>query len=346
LSPKEIKEIIKEDYADFAGVENLLKDLQAEYETLNKPYEIKYVAGGWTFATKPAFSPWIKKLLKEKNVLKLSPSALETLAMVAYKQPITRAEIDELRGVESSGVIDTLIERKLIKIVGRKEALGRPLLYGTTQDFLKHFGLAHLSELPLIEDMPKESQQTENAPEPELPFADERSAKEWSDMNFVNSSADARPQRQNSEHDGNAGSAALTEQVPPDENASGGESSDGQSSAGQPASQLPAEQLPAEQTHAEHVSGQQLSSEVRPSPVSEVQNESENETNAGKSLLEERASPQQASAEQNSAEVMPDIIQESRSEFAVETETTKAETAKVETAEVESAKAETEEKGI
>ena len=99
LSLKELKDIIKDDYADAANLEILLKELQAEYETLNKPYEIKFVAEGWTFATKPAFSPWIKKLLKEKSVLKLSPSALETLAMVAYKQPITRAEIDELRGV-------------------------------------------------------------------------------------------------------------------------------------------------------------------------------------------------------------------------------------------------------
>ncbi len=80
--------------------------------------------------------------------MKLSPSALETLAIIVYKQPITRAEIDEVRGVESSGVIDTLLDRKLIKVSGRKEALGKPLLYGTTQDFLKHLGLAHLSELP------------------------------------------------------------------------------------------------------------------------------------------------------------------------------------------------------
>ncbi len=170
LSLKELKDIVKEDYADTANIENLLNELKTEYDSLNKPYEIKFVADGWTFATKTNFSPWIKKLYKEKNVLKLSPSALETLAMVAYKQPITRAEIDEIRGVESSGVLDTLLERKLIKIVGRKEALGRPLLYGTTQEFLKHFGLAHLSELPLIEDVPKEAQQTENVPEPELPF--------------------------------------------------------------------------------------------------------------------------------------------------------------------------------
>ncbi|MDR1434088.1 SMC-Scp complex subunit ScpB [Candidatus Endomicrobiellum devescovinae] len=170
LSLKELKDIIKSDVADISNLEDILKELKDEYATLNKPYEIKFVADGWTFATKPEYSPWIKKLLKEKTVLKLSPSALETLAMIAYKQPITRAEIDEIRGVESSGVIDTLLERKLIKIVGRKEALGRPLLYGTTQDFLKHFGLAHLSELPLIEDMPKEIQETDNLLEPELPF--------------------------------------------------------------------------------------------------------------------------------------------------------------------------------
>ena len=176
LSVKELKDILKDDYQDAGNIENLLNELKAEYDAVNKPYEIKFVANGWTFATKTNFSPWIKKLLKEKSVLKLSPSALETLAMIAYKQPITRAEIDELRGVESSGVIDTLLERKLIKITGRKEALGRPLLYGTTQEFLRHFGLAHLSELPLIEDMPKESQQTENRPEPELPFDGAESA--------------------------------------------------------------------------------------------------------------------------------------------------------------------------
>ena len=173
LSVKELKDILKEDYSDIENIENLLNELKTEYEQMDKPYEIKFVANGWTFATRSNFSPWIKKLLKEKSVIKLSPPALETLAMVAYKQPITRAEIDELRGVESSGVLDTLLERKLIKIVGRKEALGRPLLYGTTQDFLKHFGLAHLSELPLIEDMPKEVQQSDNPPEPELPFEGE-----------------------------------------------------------------------------------------------------------------------------------------------------------------------------
>jgi segregation and condensation protein B len=113
------------------------------------------VADGWVLATKPEYAPWIKKLFKEKYILKFSPSALEALAIIAYKQPVTRAGIDEIRGVESSGVIDTLLEKRLVKVVGRKETLGKPLLYGTTQDFLKYFGLAHLSDLPLIENMPK-----------------------------------------------------------------------------------------------------------------------------------------------------------------------------------------------
>jgi segregation and condensation protein B len=170
LSLKELKELIKTDYTDTDNIENILNELKEESADLNKPYEIKFVADGWTFATKPQYSPWIKKLLKEKYVLKLSPSALETLAIIAYKQPIMRAEIDEVRGVESSGVIDTLLDRKLIKVTGRKEALGKPLLYGTTQDFLKHFGLAHISELPLIEDMSKDVQESDNNPEPELLF--------------------------------------------------------------------------------------------------------------------------------------------------------------------------------
>lgn len=170
LSLRELKELIKTDYADMDNIENILNELKEKYANLNKPYEIKFVADGWTFATKPQYSLWIKKLFREKSVLKLSPAALETLAIIAYKQPITRAEIDEIRGIESSGVIDTLLDRKLVKVAGRKEALGKPLLYDTTQDFLKHFGLAHLSELPLIEDMPKDVQQSDNEPEPELPF--------------------------------------------------------------------------------------------------------------------------------------------------------------------------------
>lgn len=151
LLNREIKAVIKNELPENIKIEDIMNELRQEYENLDRSFELKFVADGWTFATKPQYSPWIKILLKEKTILKLSPSAMEVLAIIAYKQPITRAEIDNVRGVDSGGVIDTLTDRKFIKIVGRKETLGRPLLYGTTQEFLRHFGLSHLSELPVIE---------------------------------------------------------------------------------------------------------------------------------------------------------------------------------------------------
>ena len=169
LLNREIKAVIKEDLPENVKIEDIMNELQHEYVQLNRAFELKFVADGWTFATKPEYSSWIKKLLKEKTILKLSPSAMEVLAIIAYKQPITRAEIDNVRGVDSGGVIDTLTDRKFIKIVGRKETLGRPLLYGTTQEFLRHFGLSHLSELPVIEaakDVLPNQQETVQ----ELPF--------------------------------------------------------------------------------------------------------------------------------------------------------------------------------
>ncbi len=153
LTTREIKNIIKDSLSENDNIENILNEMQQEYsEFLDRAFELKFVADGWTFATKPEFSPWIKILLKDKTTVKLSASAMEVLAIIAYKQPITRAEIDSIRGVDSGGVMDTLLDRKLIKIVGKKETLGRPMLYGTTQDFLRHFGLSHLSELPVIEN--------------------------------------------------------------------------------------------------------------------------------------------------------------------------------------------------
>ena len=169
LLTREIKNIIKEDLSENDNLEEILKQMQEEYNQLNLAFELKFVADGWTFATKFQYSPWIKKLLKEKTILKLSPSAMEVLAIIAYKQPITRAEIDNIRGVDCGGVIDTLTDRKFIKIVGRKESLGRPLLYGTTQEFLRHFGLSHLSELPIIENA-NDIIQNEEQKTQELPF--------------------------------------------------------------------------------------------------------------------------------------------------------------------------------
>ncbi|MDR3071627.1 MAG: SMC-Scp complex subunit ScpB [Endomicrobium sp.] len=175
LNLKELKEILKPDYSDTSQIEDILNELRNEYIVLNKPYEIKFIAGGWTFATKPEYSIWIKKILKEKAVLRLSPSALETLAIIAYKQPITKMDIDNIRGIDSSGVIATLLEKKLIKIAGKKEALGRPSLYGTTHDFLKHFGLTHLNELPVIDGISRELRPIDSPPEMELSFGVEDS---------------------------------------------------------------------------------------------------------------------------------------------------------------------------
>ncbi len=152
LLTREIRAVVKEDLPENVKLEDILQQMQQEYIQLDRAFELKFVADGWTFATKPQYSPWIKILLKERTILKLSPSAMEVLAIIAYKQPITRADIGNIRGVDPGSIIDTLTDRKFIKIVGRKETLGRPLLYGTTQDFLRHFGLSHLSELPVIEN--------------------------------------------------------------------------------------------------------------------------------------------------------------------------------------------------
>jgi segregation and condensation protein B len=196
LSLKEIINVVKDDYSDTKNIENLLNELKAEYESSDKPYEIKFVAGGWTFATKSDYSVWIRKLLNEKKAVKLSPSALEVLAIVAYKQPITRADIDEIRGVDSSWALDTLVERKLARITGRKEALGRPLLYGTTQEFLKHFGLAHLGDLPLIdgEILKKADEKIAEATIAELPLYEQIENSEDESLTDTVSETDASAQ--------------------------------------------------------------------------------------------------------------------------------------------------------
>jgi len=132
-------------------IKEAISKISEEYST--RPVELREIAGGYQFATRPQYSIWVKKLFKEKTTLRLTSSAIETLSIIAYKQPITRAEIEEIRGVEVISVLETLLERKLIKIVGRKETVGRPLLYGTTEEFLRYFGLKSLSELPPLDEL-------------------------------------------------------------------------------------------------------------------------------------------------------------------------------------------------
>jgi len=137
---------------DKYNTERLVRELINEYTLRNGGLLILEVAEGFQMATSPACSPWVRKLLATSVPKKLSQSSLETMAIIAYKQPIIKAEIEAIRGVNSDGVVKTLLEKKLVKILGRKEAPGRPLLYGTTSEFLQYFGLKDLSELPTLKE--------------------------------------------------------------------------------------------------------------------------------------------------------------------------------------------------
>jgi len=130
----------------------LMNELMAEYRDRNGGIILVEVAGGYQLVSNPEYAPWIKKL-KSVSPQKLSLAALETLSIVAYRQPITKAELEQLRGVNSDGVIKSLLDKRFIRVVGKKEVPGRPLVYGTTREFLQHFGLKDLSELPTIRDL-------------------------------------------------------------------------------------------------------------------------------------------------------------------------------------------------
>ncbi len=145
-----------------AEVTQALRILGEELEQEGRGLRLAEVAGGFRLLTKQEYAGWIKRLDKSRSTAKLSRSALESLAIIAYKQPIVRSEIEEIRGVETSGVVRTLLERKLVRIVGRKEVPGRPIMYGTTKYFLEHFGLNDLSQLPPLREF-KELGESEQA---------------------------------------------------------------------------------------------------------------------------------------------------------------------------------------
>jgi segregation and condensation protein B len=133
-------------------VEAVLKTLQKEYQR-DGGLQFIEVAGGYQIVTRPELNEWVSRLFRDRSVQRLSVQALETLAVIAYKQPVTAPEISEIRGVNTAGVLSTLITRRLIKIAGRKRVIGRPFLYATTRDFLIRFGLNDLSDLPKNEEM-------------------------------------------------------------------------------------------------------------------------------------------------------------------------------------------------
>jgi segregation and condensation protein B len=129
-----------------------LSELVADYERRGSGLEAREIAGGWRISTRPQYHEFIRKYLKSRPSARLSLPALETLAVIAYKQPITIPEILEIRGVTSSSAVKTLLEKRLIVTKGRKETVGRPMMYGTSKEFMIQFGLKDLSELPSIED--------------------------------------------------------------------------------------------------------------------------------------------------------------------------------------------------
>lgn len=149
LSAKSVAEVLKE---DTAVIEDAIALLAGEFNGRGGGLHLREVAGGWQFATRPEYHEHIRAFLKSRPSAKLSLASLETLAVIAYKQPITVPEILEIRGVQSPSSIKTLLDKKLIVAKGRKEAVGRPMMYGTSKEFLIQFGLKDLSELPSIED--------------------------------------------------------------------------------------------------------------------------------------------------------------------------------------------------
>ncbi len=139
--------------ADREMVAMLLGELKADVENAPLPYELREIAGGYQFVTKASYGPYIRRMLQVKKSNKLSKAALETLAILAYKQPVTRAEIEAIRGVSVAHSFDILLERRLIKVSGVAESPGRPKLYRTTEEFLVVFGLKSLKDLPSIEEL-------------------------------------------------------------------------------------------------------------------------------------------------------------------------------------------------
>ena len=151
--PMSLKTLTK--LLDSEPKEDVKAALEAVRERYDRPggLQLVEVAGGFQIVTRPELHEWVRRLFHERTTSKLSVAALETLAVIAYRQPVTAPEIAEIRGVNTSGVLATLIDRKLVKIVGRKQVVGRPFMYGTTREFLERFGLNDLSDLPKVEDM-------------------------------------------------------------------------------------------------------------------------------------------------------------------------------------------------
>ncbi len=176
LPPERVAQLCE--IKDQERVKSAIAALKDHLDQNGSALQLMQIAGGWQMATRPENGLWVRKLYHNKMTVRLSQAAIETLCIIAYRQPITRAEVESIRGVEVIGPLDTLSERKLITVVGRRETVGRPILYGTTGEFLRQFGLNSLDDLPKLENIPVDvaPHQLVPAPEPAQPVLFEEAA--------------------------------------------------------------------------------------------------------------------------------------------------------------------------
>ena len=165
-----------------ANVRRIIHTLNAEYDAGQRAFRIQEVAGGYQLLTDQEFAPWIRRALQTPKPDSVSAATMETLAIIAYRQPLTKAEVEAVRGVDVTASLDTLVERKFIRVVGRKDSPGRPFLYGTTTEFLRHFGLKSLEALPRMHQPSiPEPTAAEPAPSPATPAHPAESAAQASE---------------------------------------------------------------------------------------------------------------------------------------------------------------------
>lgn len=167
VKPSRLAEVAEN--TDARRVREVIRQLQDEYSSQNRAVQIVEIAGGFQMATKAEYGRWVRRLYNEKMTTKLSNAALETLAIIAYKQPITRAEMEAIRGVDVAGPLEKLLERSLVRVVGKKDTIGRPMVYGTTDEFLRLFGLNKIAELPDLQTFAAKNLQEKQE---DLPFGD------------------------------------------------------------------------------------------------------------------------------------------------------------------------------
>jgi segregation and condensation protein B len=165
-------------------IKSALAELVASYQERAGGFELVEVAGGWQFRTRPVFQSYITRHIKTRAA-KFSPSALETLAIIAYRQPITRAEVEHLRGVDCGGVLKTLLEKHLVRILGKKDIPGRPLIYGTSKEFLEIFGLKDLKSLPTLKEIQALDELPQYERQEELQLEPEKAVPVESDLPFT-----------------------------------------------------------------------------------------------------------------------------------------------------------------